>query len=140
MEGRPRSLKLTWSLRLSAPLLIALTLPAFSTRTIFAAELQNSEQAREIQGNLALKGEHLHADIKAKYKELMSTKSYARENDVTSIVQKYVSPTMSIEDIKLVLRSAGLGDPGLTVDGHLLFLWEYWRVLVPYCFALCCRY
>lgn len=77
-------------------LIIALALLSCSTKPMFAAEMRNPELSGEAHEVLVLKGKQLRAEINAKYKELMSTKSFARENDVSSIVLKYVSPSMSM--------------------------------------------
>jgi len=107
---------------LSAPLIIALALFACSTKAVFAAELPNPEHSHGTHELLVLNGKRLRADIDAKYKELMSTKTFARENDVSSIVFKYVSPSTPVEDITVVLQSAGFAAPALLTNGNLWFL------------------
>jgi hypothetical protein len=79
-------------------------------------------QSAGTHDELVSRGKQLRADIDAKYKDLKSKKAFARENDVTSIVLKYVSPSMSIEDVTSVLLSAGFGEPGFTTRGHMFFV------------------
>jgi hypothetical protein len=119
-EQSKKPMKLARRFRAGRRLTIALALLCWST-IIVGVESQVSTPSAGTLDELAVKGKHLRAEFDAKYKELRTKKALARENDITPIVLKYLSPSMSIEDVTRVLRSAGFGEPGVTVDGHLFF-------------------
>ncbi len=112
LPGRP------FRARLHVGLVVALI---FSNALILAFPHTAFAQSTGSHNDWEAKGKHLQVSLDAQYKDLNSKLALKKTNDVTSLVLQDASPSMSIEDLTQVFRSAGFREPGTAPNGQMVF-------------------